>query len=94
MGLACYYRRFIQGFSAIAVLSGTKFNWDNTCEKASQELKAKLITAPVISFPNLNDRFYLLTDASVIWLGYALIQIFQGKEHPILYGEDSSQNKK
>ncbi|KAK9902948.1 hypothetical protein M0R45_001398 [Rubus argutus] len=52
LGLAGYYRRFIEGFSKIA-LPMTKLTrknviyiWDDNCEQAFQQLKEKLTTAP------------------------------------------------
>ncbi|MCI80298.1 retrotransposon protein putative Ty3-gypsy subclass, partial [Trifolium medium] len=53
LGLAGYYRRFIEGFSKIA-LSLTQltrksqaFVWDEKCEKSFQELKRRLTSALV-----------------------------------------------
>ena len=46
--LAGYYRRFIKDFSRVAVpmtrltQKGVKFEWDDLCEKAFQELKRRL----------------------------------------------------
>ena len=48
LGLASYYRRFIEGFSNIAkpmtklTKKGVKFEWDEECEKSFQELKRRL----------------------------------------------------
>ena len=45
LGLAIYYRRFIEGFSSIAdplttlTKKKAKFEWAETCEKSLQELK-------------------------------------------------------
>jgi hypothetical protein len=54
LGLAGYYRRFIEGFSKIArpmtelLKKEKKFNWTKSCEKSFQELKKRLTTAPVL----------------------------------------------
>jgi hypothetical protein len=51
LGLAGYYRRFIEGFSKIArpimelLKKEKKFNWTESCEKSFQELKRRLTTA-------------------------------------------------
>ena len=53
LGLAGYYRRFIEGFSKIALpltrltQKGVKFEWSNDCERSFQELKNRLVTAPI-----------------------------------------------
>jgi hypothetical protein len=52
LGLAGYYRRFIEGFSKIvkpltSLLEKSKeFKWDEACQKCFDELKEKLTTAP------------------------------------------------
>jgi hypothetical protein len=55
LGLAGYYRRFIENFSKIAkpmtelLKNDTKFEWSEACEKSFQELKRRLTTAPVLT---------------------------------------------
>ena len=57
LGLAGYYRRFVEGFSSIAapmtalVKKGVPFKWTDECEKAFETLKKRLTTAPVLSLP-------------------------------------------
>ncbi|KAI3775824.1 hypothetical protein L1987_45578 [Smallanthus sonchifolius] len=57
LGLAGYYRRFIQDFSKIATpltkltKKETKFVWGAEQESAFQKLKEKLTQAPVLSLP-------------------------------------------
>ncbi|WVZ49193.1 hypothetical protein U9M48_000570 [Paspalum notatum var. saurae] len=52
LGLAGYYRRFIEGFSRIAkpmtalLEKNIKFQWTSACQKAFEELKKRLTTAP------------------------------------------------
>ena len=52
LGLAGYYRRFIENFSKIAkpmtalLKKDTKFHWTDECEASFQELKKRLTTAP------------------------------------------------
>jgi hypothetical protein len=52
LGLAGYYRRFIEGFSKISkpmmVEKDKQFKWTPTCESSFQELKKRLTTAPVL----------------------------------------------
>ena len=54
LGLAGYYRRFVEGFSKIALpltaltRKGQKYIWSEACEKSFQELKKRITTAPVL----------------------------------------------
>ena len=54
LGLAKYYKRFIEDFSRLAApmsrltLKGVKFEWDNLCDKAFQELKMWLTSTPIL----------------------------------------------
>jgi hypothetical protein len=55
LGLAGYYRRFIEKFSKIAKLmtellkSNTPYMWTDKCEASFQELKTRLTTTPVLT---------------------------------------------
>ena len=58
LGLAGYYRRFIENFSKIAkpmtklLNKDTKFIWTEQCEASFQELKKRLVTSPVSILPD------------------------------------------
>jgi len=70
LGLAGYYRRFIEGFSKIArpmtalTQKGKEFKWTETCEKSFQELKTWLTTALVLTLPDIHRSFIVYCDAS------------------------------
>ena len=70
LGLAGYYRRFIEGFSKIAGplhclnRKGLKFEWTERCEGSFQTLKEKLTSAPVLTLPEGNEGFEVYSDAS------------------------------
>ncbi|XP_050916491.1 uncharacterized protein LOC127131619 [Lathyrus oleraceus] len=57
LGLAGYYRRFIEGFSKLAfpltklTCKGKAFVWDVQCEESFNELKRRLTSAPVLTLP-------------------------------------------
>lgn len=80
MGLAGYYRRFVQDFSKIAlpitrlVKKSVKFEWNDKCESAFQELKKRLTSAPVLTLPSETDGFIVYSDASKHGLGCVLMQ--------------------
>ena len=69
MGLAGYYRRFIEGFSKVAHAitslqkKGIKFEWAWRCEESFQQLKNLLISAPVLKVVDLEKYFVVCTDA-------------------------------
>jgi hypothetical protein len=80
LGLAGYYRRFIEGFSKIArpmtelLRKDKKFTWTESCEKSFQELKKRLTTAPVLTLPHIHYDFIIYCDASRQGLGCVLMQ--------------------
>ncbi|GJY03694.1 putative reverse transcriptase domain-containing protein [Tanacetum coccineum] len=87
LGLAGYYRRFIQGFSKIAkpltklTQKNKKYIWEEDQESAFQLLKRKLCEAPILALPKGNDDFVVYCDASLQGLGAVLMQ----KEKVIAY---------
>ena len=80
LGLAGYYRRFIENFSKISkpltelLKKGVPFKWTDPCEKAFQTLKTKLTTAPILVQPDITKNFDVYCDALRIGLGCVLIQ--------------------
>jgi hypothetical protein len=80
LGLAGYYRRFVEGFSRIAAplthltQKNAKFEWKEECEKSFQELKQRLVTAPVLTIPSSSGGFVIYSDASHKGLGCVLMQ--------------------
>ena len=68
MGLAGYYKRFIEGFSKVAHAitslkrKGFKFEWTLRCEESFQRLKNLLITTPVLKVADLEKDFVGCTD--------------------------------
>jgi hypothetical protein len=70
LGLAGYYRRFIQDFSKIAkpmtwlLEKGKVFKWTQDCQVSFEELKKRLTTAPVLVLPDFSKKFDIYYDAS------------------------------
>ncbi|KAL4038666.1 hypothetical protein IC575_002289 [Cucumis melo] len=83
LGLAGYYRRFVENFFRIATTltqltrKGAPFVWSKACEDSFQNLKQKLVTAPVLTVPDGSGSFVIYSDASKKGLGCVLMQ--QGK---------------
>ena len=63
LGLTGYYRRFIEDFSKIAApmtrltRKEVKFDWDDRCEEAFQQLKRKLTLAPILIVPDMGHGY-------------------------------------
>ena len=80
MGLAGYYRRFVQDFSKIATpltkltRKNEKFEWNDKCETSFQELIKRLVTAPVLALPDEKGDFMIYSDASLKGLSCVLMQ--------------------
>ncbi|WVZ62939.1 hypothetical protein U9M48_012628 [Paspalum notatum var. saurae] len=80
LGLAKYYRRFIDNFSKIAkpmtelLKDKVLFEWNDKHEKSFQCLKDKLTTTPVLTLPDLQKDFVVYCDASRQGLGCVLMQ--------------------
>jgi len=91
LGLASYYRRFIDSFATIAnplfklLRKNVSFNWTSSTEKAFNNLKSRLISAPVLAYPDFNKPFILHTDASGTGIGGILSQETETGERPIAF---------
>jgi hypothetical protein len=70
LGLAGYYRRFIEWFSKIAkpmtslLDKGKEFKWTRECQESSNQLRFKLMVALVLVMLDLQKNFDIYCDAS------------------------------
>jgi hypothetical protein len=80
LGLEGYYRKFVEGFSSIAkpmtllLKKDKKFEWTDKCEESFQELKRRLVSAPILTMPDVTKEFVIYCDASKLGLGSVLMQ--------------------
>ncbi|WVZ63482.1 LOW QUALITY PROTEIN: hypothetical protein U9M48_013109 [Paspalum notatum var. saurae] len=80
LGLAGYYRRFIENFSRIAkpmtslLEKDAEFRWTNAQQAAFDELKKRLTKAPVLTLPDQQKKFIVYCDASRDGSGCVLMQ--------------------
>ena len=80
LGLARYYRRFIEDFSRLdapmtrLTWKEVKFKWNDMCEKEFQELKKMLTSTPILIVPEREQRYTVYCGASKDGLERVLMQ--------------------
>lgn len=80
MGLAGYYRRFVEGFSSVTYPitslqnKGKVFQWTPDCQRSFDYLKHFLTTTPILSIADPNKDYVFYTDSSKEGVGGVLIQ--------------------
>jgi len=78
--MAGYYRRFLNDFVRIAsplsqlLRKHRQFDWTAECETIFQELKQRLVTAPILTIPEGNEGYVVYNDALTQGLGRVLMQ--------------------
>ena len=93
LGLAGYYRCFVEGFSKMVspltqlTRKDQPFSWTDECEVCFEDMKRRLTTAPILAIPDTAKRFEMYCDASYQGLGCVLMQ----EKRPTAYA--SSQLK-
>jgi hypothetical protein len=93
LGMANYFRRFIKGFSRIALpltdllkgQPGKTIQWGPEQASAFQAIKDALTSAPVLKVADPNRPFVMHTDCSDYALGGTLLQEFMGEMHPVAF---------
>jgi hypothetical protein len=92
LGHTCYYKKFIKGYAHITapmeklLNKDTRFQWNEGCQQGLDTLKEKLVTSPILVFPNWEKTFHVHVDASSIAVGAILAQPRAGDlDHPIAF---------
>jgi hypothetical protein len=98
LGGVGYYQEFIPNYSVMTypirrlLRKTTNFCWDDKAQRAFDQIKVALTTAPVLRYPNFNHPFKLYTDGSKRGLGAVLCQDFSDGEHPIAYASRATND--
>ena len=92
LGIANYYQRFVEGFSATATplyqltrKTTNGFLWTLESQQAFDQLKQKLVSPPILAYPLFDVPFVVQTAASAHAVGGVLSQVQDGKERVIAY---------
>eukprot|EP00741_Cyanophora_paradoxa_P001873 tig00000520_g1815.t1 len=94
LGLAGYYRRFVNGFARVThplqrlLLRDAVWQWTEVHQAAFEALKAALLEDLVLGYPDFERPFILSTDASTYAIGAILSQSDGGspaRERPIAF---------
>ena len=91
LGLTSYYRRFVRDYASIAkplhhlTEKNVAFGWTSECQSAFENLRQKLVSTPILAFPDCSKPFLLDTDASDVGIGAVLSQVQDGTERVIAY---------
>ena len=87
LGLANYYRQFVEGYLKITapltnlLKKNRQWNWMNKCREAFYELKCRLASTPVLKLPDFEGLFEVQTDTSNFAIGGVSTQ----DGHPVTY---------
>jgi len=79
LGLASYYRQFVEGFSNMVqpltqfTRKDKPFYWTDEYESCFEDMKKRLTTAPILEIPDTTKTFEVYCDASYQGLGCVLM---------------------
>jgi hypothetical protein len=92
LGHTIYYRKFIKGYAQITtpmeklLKKDYQYEWIDECQQSFDTLKQKMVTMPILVFPDWSKEFHVQVDASSIALGVVLAQPGEGDiDHPLAF---------
>ena len=95
IGFLNFYRRFIEGFSQIArplhdlTKKDAAFTWTDECQRAFEELKSRVTSAPILAMARDEGLMRIEADACQTATGAVLSQEQDGVFRPIAYFSQS-----
>ena len=99
LGHAGFYRRFIKDFSKIArplcrlLEKDSKFDFNDACKFAFNEIKARLVIAHVMAIPDWNKKFEIMCDASDFSMGTVVFRQRIEKTFSAIYYANKTFNE-
>ena len=78
LGLANCYCQFVADYSKVVyplhklLTKGNSLHWDSKCQNAFDELQHRLVSPPILVFPDFEQQFILYIDASDSAIGGVL----------------------
>eukprot|EP00253_Pinus_taeda_P035293 PITA_35293 len=95
VGMTNYQQKFVEGYSKITsapidlLKKDKKWCWTEKCQKAFDDLKRRIVTAPILKLPDFGRPFEVHTDASDFSIGGVLMQ----DGHPVAYESRKLQDR-
>lgn len=94
LGITGYYRIWIEGYAWIAkpltelLKKDASWEWGGAQKEAMRVLKEKVVTAPILVSLDLSEgagEVILMVDACILGWGAVLMQVIEGKRHPVRF---------
>jgi transposase InsO family protein len=92
LGYVGYYRRFILKYADLAMpltqllKKNEEYSWTENRQQAFEQLRHRLVTAPILQPPDWEKPFHVYIDASAFCIGATLSQLDENKkDHPIYF---------
>ena len=99
LGLLHYYGKFLQDLSSLLhplnrlLKSNAQWKWSADCQKAFEQAKNQLASAPVLAHYDVTQKLKLAADASAYGLGAVISHVYDdGSEKPIAYASRTLSN--
>jgi hypothetical protein len=68
------------------LMKDCQFQWSEECQQSFDRVKQKMVTAPIVVFPNWSKEFHVHVDASSIALGVVFAQpVARDIDHPLAF---------
>ena len=86
LGMLGYYRQYVVGFATITrpltrlTSKDEPWRWTQEEQTTFEQLKERLVTAPILGYPKPKGEYTLDTDANATGIGAVLSQLQKGKE--------------
>lgn len=94
LGITGYYRQWVEGYGVVAIpltkllRKAVEWEWGDPQQAAMDTLKHRVTTPPIlisIIYGPDGGEIILMIDASLEGWGAVLMQVYQGKRHPIRF---------